>query len=144
KQDERIDSRINLSMIRAILLKVYSFDTSHHGSYLACNRIGRIISLLYSWSEIRTISNQEAVSLLKMRNGLSKESVIETIIETGGSPKEGNFYGDRVFVVPEVYPYANFNIFGRERNTGLHFNNKLGVSFGEAKRQFHTERDLII
>lgn len=144
KQGERIDSQINLSMVRTILFEVYSFDISHHGSQPTFSWLCRIISFLYSWSEIRTISNQRAVSLIKMRNGLPKESVIETIIGTGGSPKGSNSYGDRVFIVPEVNPYANPNRFGRGRDTGIHFNNKLGVSFGEAKRPTRKGRELII
>ena len=46
-QEERIESRVNLSMVKATLLEVYTIEVPHHGLYLAWNRIYTVLFCTY-------------------------------------------------------------------------------------------------
>src|ERR1700743_1734305 len=42
-QEKRVESRVNLSMVKAILLEVYTIEVPHHGLYLAWDRIYTVL-----------------------------------------------------------------------------------------------------
>ena len=46
-QEERVASRVNLSMVKATLLEVYTIEVPHHGLYLAWNRIYAVLLCPY-------------------------------------------------------------------------------------------------
>lgn len=46
-QEERVEFRVNLSKVKAILLEVYTIEVPHHGLYLAWDRIYSVLLCPY-------------------------------------------------------------------------------------------------
>ena len=135
-QDRRVDSRVNLSMVRAILLKVYTIGVSHHGPYLAWNRICEVILDICSLFSIGATFNQGIIYPSKLWKGLPKESVIEINTGTEGSPKGSNSHGDRVSIVPRYKIYDHPNRWRRGSDTGNNVLNEFNLGFGETIRYY--------
>lgn len=136
-QKRRVDLQVVLSMVKAILLEVYTSGTPHHGLYLVWDRIYKVLVDTYLLSSNRVTVTQVIKYYLKMWKGLPKESVIEVCAGTGGSPKEVNFHGDRILIVPQI---RNFMLSGR--SIGQHVFNRNLVGFGETKRHLSTNKGI--
>lgn len=130
-QNGRVGFRVILSMVKAILLKVYTLGTPHHGLYLVWYRIHEVLINIYLLLINRVTITRVIIYYTNMWNGLPKESAIEVGTGTGGSPKEVNFHGDRVLILPQI------KLSGR--STGHCVFNPNLVGFREAKRQFTTK-----
>jgi group II intron reverse transcriptase/maturase len=124
---ERVEFRVNLSMVKAILPEVYTIEVPHHGLYHIRVKIYTVLPLT-CWSRGKGVTvTQTSITCINLWKGLPKESVIETKPRTTGSPKGSNSYGDRVPIVPR---YKNI----WERGTEYSATNKFKLGFGETRR----------
>lgn len=128
-QKGRVDFQVVLSTVKATLLEVYTSGTPHHGLYLVWDRIHKVLVNTYLLLTNRVTITRVIIYYFNMWKGLPKESAIEVYAGTGGSPKEGNFHGDRVLIIPHALLRSG-------RSTGLSVFNKNTVGFGETKRHF--------
>lgn len=126
-QDERVEFRVNLSMVKAILLEVYTIEVPHHGLYLAWDRIYTVLSCTYWLQDKGVTSTQTCITCINLWKGLPKESAIETTPRTTGLPTGSNSYGNRVSIVPKLKSIL-------ERDTEYSAINRHNVSFGETRR----------
>jgi len=124
---ERVEFRVNLSMVKAILLEVYTIEVPHHGLYQIRNKIYTVLLCTYLRHSKGVTDTQTGITCIDLWKGLPKESVIETMPRTTGSPKGINSYGDRVPIVPR---YKNI----LERGTEYSATSKFYVGFGETRR----------
>lgn len=141
-QKERVDFQVVLSMVKATLLEVYTSGTPYHGLYLVWNRIHKVLVDTYLLSTNRVSFTRVIIYYFNMWKWLPKESVIEVSAGTEGSPKEENFHGDRVLILPPVIAkfYLNKKFFLEVHKSGRSteqrvFNGNM-VGFGETKRHF--------
>lgn len=132
-QEERVEFRVNLSMVKAILLKVYTIEVPHHGLYLAWNRIYTVLFCTYLLQNKGVTVTQTCITCIDLWKRLPKESVIETTSGTTGLPTGSNSYGNRVSIVPKLKSIL-------ERDTEYSATNRRNVSFGETRRWFSTRK----
>lgn len=91
---ERVEFQVNLSMVKAILLEVYTIEVPHHGlSPLRVKIYTVLLCPCFCQSKGVTVT-QTCITCIDLWKGLPKESVIETSPRTTGSPKGSNSYGD--------------------------------------------------
>jgi len=97
------------------------------------NKIYTVLIFPYYRQAKGVTVTQTSLNCIDLWKGLPKESVIETIPRTTGSPKgkyvNSNSYGDRV---PIVLRYKHI----LERGTEYSANNTFNVGFGETRRFF--------
>lgn len=99
-QDGRIDPQADFSTVRATMLEGCPQVISHHGSYLACDRVGQTLGLLCLRFPSETVLGRVSIRLPKAGHNLPKEDIYEPITGTAGSPKGGNPQGDGATVLP--------------------------------------------
>jgi hypothetical protein len=126
-------------MVKATLLEVYTSGTPHHGLYLVWDRVHKVLIGKYLLPFNRVTFTRIIIYYINMWKGLPKESAIEVSVGTGGSPKEENFHGDRVLILPQ-----NRISMMSGRSTGHRvFNLNLG-GLGEARRHLSTKINNLI
>jgi nicotine oxidoreductase len=99
KQNDRIASRVVISMVKATLLEVYLLGTSTIGSWLVCNRSCIIKGFYVIVRNLMGWYNRIRITYLNVKSEQPKE--IWRLNEgTLGLPKAKNGYGNRAIVVP--------------------------------------------
>jgi hypothetical protein len=114
-------------MVKAILLEVYTIEVPHHGLYQIWDKIYTVLLCTYFSQGKGVTDTQTGITCIDLWKRLPKESVIETMPRTTGSPKGSNSYGDRVPIVPR---YKNI----LERGTEYSATSKFNLGFGETRR----------
>ncbi|KAG2216630.1 hypothetical protein INT45_007205 [Circinella minor] len=97
-QNDRVVPLAVSSMVKAILLKVYSPGASLNGLQLVCNRLYKVNSILEIKGRVMTYLQPDHTNVLKVEKGQPKDDNGQ-IVRTMGSPKATNGYGDRGTVV---------------------------------------------
>jgi group II intron reverse transcriptase/maturase len=127
-QDGRVDSPADFSMVRAIMLEGCPQVISHHGSYLACDRVGQALGLLCLRFPSETALGRVSIRFLNAGHNLPKENNHEPTTGTAGSPKGGNPHGDGATIVPaareQVFPLRHAPLISGDRGrvAGYHSN----------------------
>jgi len=98
-QNDRLDLRAVSSMVKAVLLEVYSLGASLTGRQHVCNRLSKANP--YSGIRFRIMTGLKpgCANSLNVKNGQPKEDVGQNM-RTMGLPKVENDYGNRRIIVP--------------------------------------------
>jgi group II intron reverse transcriptase/maturase len=101
-------------MVKARLLKVYYPLSSTVGNHHCKDGMITTLDFLNLWKSRRDACTGHITNMFKDKNKQPKEILrIKTI--TAGLPKESNFYGNRISIVPvKFYLYAKGNSFGNQ------------------------------
>jgi nicotine oxidoreductase len=108
-RSERLATRADFSMVKVVLLKVYSLGGSLAGQQLVLNRLLTLTTGMVYWLVFRSNCIQDKRFIHNVKSGQPKEN-LNTIWGTMGSPKALKSYGDRGNVVPFMGRFPGYGV----------------------------------